>query len=181
MLSFGIPLHSDYEKDHNIIAGNPYAYKETMSGFYNLAMNSASIEVRVVINKLNYQRLSEISQYILKNLPFIEWVSYMGMERTGYADKHAHSIWIDPLDYSDNLIIACELLVMSGYNARIYNIPLCLLHHTGWQYAYQSISEWKKTFATSCRECIVREKCCGLFATSSAPFRGIHPIIQGQE
>ena len=177
ILSFGVPLHSDYEKDHNMIAGNKHAYEETMYGLYNLAMNGATIEIRIVINSKNYKRLPEISQFILKNLSFVCWVSFMGMERTGYADTCANSIWIEPESYIPYLIDACNILLMAGYDVRIYNIPLCLLPPNAHNLAYQSISEWKKIFLPICNDCIKKEGCCGHFSTSSKPFSGIKPIL----
>ena len=36
-LVVGIPLHSDYSGDHNVIAGSKMAYEDAMTGLYNLA------------------------------------------------------------------------------------------------------------------------------------------------
>ena len=177
MLSFGVPLHSDYENDHNTIAGNKNAFAETIYGLYNLAMNAAPIEIRIVINKKNYQRLPNISQFILKNLSFVSWVSFMGMERIGFAESRADSIWIEPVSYKSYLTDACDLLSMAGYDVRIYNIPLCLLPVKAYHYTYQSISEWKKYYLSDCKDCMMKENCCGLFSTSSKPYIGIKPIL----
>ncbi len=35
-ITVGVPLHSDYEKDHDMIAGIRGAYQETLYGLYNL-------------------------------------------------------------------------------------------------------------------------------------------------
>lgn len=177
MISFGIPLHSDYENDHNLIAGNNRAYQETLYGLYNLAMNSSAIELRIVINNMNYKRLPQISQFILKNLSFVSWISFIGMERIGNADTLDKHIWVEPKLYIPYLTEACQNLSMAGYDVRIYNIPLCLLPPTAHIFAFQSISEWKKYFLKECGPCLMREKCCGLFATSSKPFCGINPIL----
>jgi len=177
MISFGIPLHSDYERDHNIIAGNSNAFTETIYGLYNLAMNSAVIELRIVVNKMNYMRLSQISHYVHKNLSFVTWISFMGMERIGYADSMSDSIWIEPVSYISGLVESCDYLSMAGYDVRIYNIPLCLLPRTAHHYSCKSISEWKTFFLPQCQSCSMIEKCCGNFSTSSEPFHGIKPIL----
>ena len=87
----GVPLHSDYEKDHDIIAGSKGAYNETILGLYNLAMQGIAIELRIVMNKLNYMRLPQMASFIHKNLSFVTWTAFMGMERVGFADtKSTH-------------------------------------------------------------------------------------------
>ena len=53
----GVPLHSDYAGDHDRIAGCKGAYKETMLGLYNLGDEGIPVELRIVINKMNYRRL----------------------------------------------------------------------------------------------------------------------------
>ena len=53
----GVPLHSDYFRDHDIIAGAKGAFNETMLGLYNLADEGIPIELRVVVNKLNYPKI----------------------------------------------------------------------------------------------------------------------------
>ena len=65
-LFVGIPLHSDYYKDHDIIAGAKEAYNETMAGIFNLAAFGAAMELRIVINKLNYMRLPQMADLFIK-------------------------------------------------------------------------------------------------------------------
>ena len=42
------------------------------------------------------------------------------------------------------------------------------------QYAVQSISDWKTKYLDNCDACALKEKCCGLFATSKSVFMGLH-------
>lgn len=173
---FGIPLHSDNKYDHDKIAGSKGAFEETITGLYNLASKNACIELRIVMNLLNYKRLYSIGEFIHKNIPFVTWVAYMGMEYTGHAIKHANSIWIEPTDYQENLYKAVKDLDIWGYEVCIYNIPLCLLPKELYTFAQQSISDWKNEFQDCCQDCSLKEKCCGSFATSIKPYIGLHPI-----
>ena len=81
----GVPLHSDYAGDHDRIAGAKGAFNETMLGLYNLADEGITVELRIVINKMNYKRLSQMAEYIFKNLYFVAWTAWMAMEDIGYA------------------------------------------------------------------------------------------------
>ena len=113
-LFVGIPLHSDYYKDHDTIAGAREAYNETMAGIFNLAAFGASIELRIVINKLNYVRLPQMADFIHKNLSFVAWTAFMAMEHIGHAVSNERYIWIEPIDYDYQLEAA--VLPPGSYN-----------------------------------------------------------------
>ena len=174
----GVPLHSDYAGDHDKIAGAKGAYNETMLALYNLADEGIAIELRVVINKLNYMRLPQMAEFIFKNLYFVSWVALMGMEDTGYATSNANHVWVEPIEYIDHLCKAVEILEGWDIPATIFNIPLCLLPIDYHQYATQSISDWTTKYLNICDSCVLKEKCCGLFATSKKTYSGLKPYVQ---
>jgi len=165
-LMIGIPLHSDHVHDHNYIAGAAQAFNQTMSGIYNLARYGLDIEIRIVVNRLNYQRLPQLSNYIFRNLPFVRHVAFMGMEYTGLSIKNHRQIWIDPMEYQDQLEEAVMNLALWGMNVSVYNTPHCLLKPSLHEFSRQSISDWKESYSDECQKCAAREECCGLFATA---------------
>lgn len=173
----GIPLHSDYPGDHERIAGAVHSYGETLLGLYNLAMLGTEIELRVVINALNYKRLPQMAEFIFKNLPFVSWVAFMGMERTGFANSNHSSIWVEPKMYAPYLQKAVVILDDWKMDTAIYNLPFCLLPKSCWRFAKRSISDWKTKYAECCRGCVKREECCGLFGTSAQPYEGLKPML----
>ena len=173
----GIPLHSDNQLDHDSIAGADGAFTETLLGLYNLARWSFDIELRVVLTKMNYKRLPKIAHFIYRNLPFVKYVSLMGLEYTGFTVKNANQVWIDPLEMAEPLTTATLYLASSGLNVSIFNLTLCLLPKSIWPYARKSISDWKNSFLPFCEHCSVRRECCGLFSTSSKQSPNLHPII----
>ena len=175
-ITIGVPLHSDYENDHDYIAGAKGAYKDTMYGLYNLYNCGIDIELRIVINKQNYKRLPQISEFIFKNLPFVSWVAFMAMEDTGYCFKNRDLIWAEPHEYANELEKAVVNLSDWDVDVSIYNIPLCLLNDCIKPFAQQSISDWKTSFLTICESCLSKSQCCGLFATSRNVYHGLKPI-----
>lgn len=172
----GVPLHSDYSKDHDIISGAKGAFTETMLGLYNLADEGVPIELRIVINRLNYSRLKNMADYIFKNLSFVSWVALMGMEDTGLATSNANKVWVEPIDYITQLCEAVRFLAEWNIPVAIYNIPLCLLPEDYHQFASQSISDWKTKYLDICNDCSVKEYCCGLFSTSKKTYQGLKAI-----
>lgn len=172
----GVPLHSDYCGDHDFIAGSTGAFDHTVAGICNLAAAGAAVELRVVINRHNYRRLPDISRYIHRNLPFVSLTAFMAMERIGLAESDAAEIWAEPCDYSAELAAAVEYLHIWRHPVAIYNVPLCLLPAGVRRFACRSISDWKQCYIPACHGCSLRSECCGLFATSSQPFRNIRAI-----
>lgn len=172
----GIPLHSDYGKDHDMIAGAKGAYVETIRGLYNLAERDIEIELRIVLNKLNFMRLPQMADFIFKNLTFVGWVAFMSMERCGLAVKNNDKIWVEPKDLTIPLEKAVMTLSNRGIDAVIYNIPLCLLPNRLHSFAARSISDWKVKYLPQCENCAAKQFCCGTFSTSSKPYEGITPL-----
>jgi hypothetical protein len=128
------------------------------------------------MNKLNYKRLLPIAEFIHKNLSFVSWIAYMGMEYTGYAIKNSKTIWIEPKEYISYLLDAIKYLDEWRYDVCIYNIPLCLLPEGFHEFATKSISDWKNDYIDVCHECIKKNNCCGLFTTSIKPYEGLNTI-----
>ena len=174
-LYVGVELHSDYYKDHDLIAGSKGAYKETVKGIYNLTICGVPIELRIIMCSLNYKRFYNIAEFIHRNLPFVGWIAFMGMEHTGYAVKNYQKVWIEPIEYQEELYKAIKFLADWNYNVSIFNIPLCLLPKYLHDYARKSISDWKNAYLPVCEQCLLKDGCCGFFTTSRQAFKGIHP------
>jgi len=175
-LVVGVPFHSDFNKDHDTIAGCKNAFNETMIGLYNLGGAGVCIELRIVMNAMNCMRFVPMARFIHHNLPFVDWIAFMGMEYVGYAVKHSKIIWIEPQNYIPELCDAVKYLAEWNFDVSIYNIPLCLLPEQYRKFAVKSISDWKNKFLDFCEKCSVKANCCGLFSTSIMPYDGIRPI-----
>ncbi len=175
-LLFGIPLHSDFYADHDFISQVQGSFNETISGLYHLAQIGMPIELRIIVTKLNYSRLKKISKFIFMNLPFAQYISFMGIEYTGYMIKNQSLLWIDPFDYRNQLEEAVHELDQYGMNVSIFNVPHCLLKKSVFQFAYKSISDWKQCYLECCDSCFKKENCCGLFTTSKRQSAHISPI-----
>ena len=117
-----------------------------------------------------------MAEYIFKNLPFVSWTAFMGMERTGLSVRNAEKIWVEPMEYANMLRDAVKALDDWHMDVAIYNIPLCLLSRDCWPFAKQSISDWKTTFVECCNTCAVKELCCGHFGTSAKIYECVKPI-----
>lgn len=171
-----IPLHSDVPTLHDSITGVQGSFEKTSLGLVNLQRVGADIEIRIVANRLNYRRLSNMASCIGKNFPFVSHVAFMGLELHSKAAEHAREVWIDPPEYMEQLVLATYVLQCRGISVSIYNLPNCLVPESLWPLLSDSISFWKKTFLPSCEACLKKTVCPGLFATSKFQSPSIAPL-----
>ena len=165
-LMIGIPLYSDISSIHDFVVQADGAYDETIQGVLNLKRCNVRVELRVVIHKYTYERLPQLARFISRNLQFVDQVALMGLEATGFGKTNFNDLWIEPADYSSQLMGAVDEFIRSAVRVKVYNHQLCTLHPQVRPYAVQSISDWKREYLDVCGECDVRGECGGFFGTS---------------
>tara|TARA_Y100000813_G_scaffold161689_1_gene122216 strand:+ start:7372 stop:8508 length:1137 start_codon:yes stop_codon:yes gene_type:complete len=162
----GIPLYSDVEELHNYVVQDRNAFYETVQGIQNLERNNIAVEIRVVLHKVTITRIKQLSEFIWNNFPFVDHVAFMGLEYTGYTHHNYDKLKYDIKQYYDTLIYSVDFLHNMGLNISLYNLPLCVIPPTLWNFARKSISDWKKTNNKECLSCSLVNECSGVFATS---------------
>jgi len=174
----GIPLYGDNNTEHDRIMGLKGAFDHTIRGILNLASFNHQIEIRTVIQRLTFDKLLRISEFIYRNLTFVKHIAFMGLETIGRAKENVNSLWVDPKEVGPPLTEAIHYVVQRGMNPSIYNIPLCLLPSNLWRFARKSISEWKDSFGPVCFACAVQKECSGVFDSGIDLYRNfLQPII----
>jgi hypothetical protein len=78
----------------------------------------------VVLHAITAPRLKQTCEWFARNLPFVDHVALMGLENTGFALANQERLWIDPLDYADDLATGVQLLKSAGVPVSVYNLPL---------------------------------------------------------
>lgn len=165
-LMLGIPLYSDVSHIHDFVVQADGAFDETIRGILNLKRHLQKVEIRVVIHKKTYERLPQLAEFIGRNLQFIDHVALMGLEITGFTRANLNELWIDPIDYSEQLSEATRILNMYGVKVSIYNLQRCLLPRNQWKYTVKSISDWKNKYYKECDGCVEKNNCGGFFSSS---------------
>lgn len=163
---FGIPLYSDIAHIHDFVVQADGAFDETIRGILNLKTFSQKVEIRIVIHKQTFERLQHLAEFISRNLLFVDHVALMGLEITGFTRANLDELWIDPINYQDQLKAAVSILDAAGIRTSIYNLQLCLLPEELWPYSVKSISDWKNEYISECSACAVNDRCGGFFESS---------------
>jgi len=174
-----IPVYSDIAGKHEFVVQAPGSFDETIRGILNLARYGQRIEIRVVLHALTVERLPELATFIARNFPFVEHVALMGLEIMGFTKMNLDALWIDPIDYQQQLCEAVNTLAASRINVSIYNHQLCVLDRSLWPFAVKSISDWKNEYIDACDGCAARDLCGGFFSSGTNKYsRAIKPITE---
>jgi His-Xaa-Ser system radical SAM maturase HxsC len=164
-VAWAVPLYSDLSHIHDYVVQADNAYVDTLNGIYNLGEYGHKIEIRLVLHKQTVPRLKNYVEFVYRNLPFVNHVALMGLEPMGYAKINYNDVWIDPADYAEELTESAFYLADRGVPVSIYNVPLCVLPKSAWPLARQSISDWKNIYEDECKNCSMKNECCGFFAS----------------
>jgi len=140
-LMVGVPLNADTPALHDFIVQAQGAFDDTIRGVMNLKRCAVKVELRIILQRANAERIGAIASFIRRNLAFCDHIAFMALEMHGLALAHRADVWIDPSSYKDQLSDAVCDLAQAGCYVSIYNVPLCLLDERAWQYARKSISD----------------------------------------
>jgi His-Xaa-Ser system radical SAM maturase HxsC len=162
----GIPVYSDVSTIHDYVVQSDGAFDETIRGILNLKHYGQKVEIRVVVHRQTYARLPQLAEFLARNLTFVDHIALMGLEITGFTRANLESLWIDPVDYQQELYRAVSFLADSRMNVSIYNHQLCVLDERLWPFARKSISDWKNEYMPECLGCREKENCGGFFASA---------------
>lgn len=169
-LMFGIPIYSDQPDRHDYVVQADGAFDETIRGIMNLKRRNLRVEIRVVIHKQTYERLPQLARFIARNLTFVDQVVFMGLEMTGFTRANLEQLWIDPIEYQPQLLEAVQFLADSRIHTSVYNHQLCITDRALWDYARQSISDWKNEYMPECEGCNMMASCGGFFSSAKLKY-----------
>lgn len=173
----GIPLYGAVDHLHDYVVQARGAFDETVLGILRMKDAGQKVELRIVLHRITAARLVETCEWLGRNMPFVDHIALMGMEHTGFALANEEELWIDPVDFADDLATGVQLLASSGVPVSIYNLPLCVLAPASRQYAVRSISDWKNAYQPECVSCSERDRCSGFFSSGRLRrSRGIRPL-----
>lgn len=178
-LMAGIPIYAAVDQVHDYVVQSPGAFDETVLGVLRLKELGQRVEIRIVLHQITAPRIVETARWIARNLPFVNHVALMGLENTGFAIANHDQLWIDPIDYKNELALAVDILDAARVNVSIYNLPFCVLHRSAWPFAVQSISDWKNAYLPVCDGCQAKSRCAGFFSSGRPRnSRAIEPIAR---
>ncbi len=176
----GIPIHGPNAEIHDAISQSPGSFIQTTSGIHNLlATHKMSVEIRIVINKINAPYLSSIAQLIADRFPGVDSVKLMGMEMLGNAIVNSEEVWIPYEEAFVHMKPAIDYFVEKAIDVAIYNFPLCFIDRLYWNLCANSITDYKIKYLEECDNCCEKKACGGIFSGTDKYLNGkVKPILR---
>ena len=162
----GIPLHGYDNETHDFITRSPGGFRQTKEGIRNLLRNRLSVELRLVVSKLNCKYITKIAELIVNQFPGTSRVEIMGLEMMGNALKNKDNVWLSYPDAFNASRDAIDLLSKNGISVGLYNFPLCSMPAKYHFIAKRSITGYKVCFPSGCDRCTLQDACGGFFNSS---------------
>lgn len=174
----GVPIYGDSSEIHDAITNTKGSFQQTVTGVKNLLEMNVNIELRIVVSKLNYKNLIELSKFIVANFHKVLRVNIMALEMLGNAIVNKENVWIGFEEIKDIIKQTAVNLIRNGIEVYLYNFPLCFVDESLWSIALKSISDYKVRYFNECKVCVAKDKCGGFF-NSTINLKGlkVKPIL----
>ena len=160
----GIPIHGSNSAIHDKITQAEGSFEQTVCGVKNLLSKGITVELRIVVSKLNINDMYNIAELVVDEMSSVDHVSIMAMEMTGSAHRNRDKVWIPYGVAFRGIIRAIQLLINNGINVKLYNFPLCTVSKEYWPLCEKSISVEKIKYGEECTKCRYKDACGGIFA-----------------
>ena len=159
-----IPIHASNAELHDYITQTKGSFSQTILGIKRLLRYGIRIEVRIVISKMNCDDINNLADFIIREIPQVEYVSVIAMEMTGNAFKNKERLWISYKEAFSYASGAIKNLINRGIDVKLYNFPLCTVDPSYWMICEKSISPYKVRFSETCEGCNYKQSCGGVFS-----------------
>lgn len=159
----GIPIYSDVSTIHDYVVQSDGAFDETIRGILNLKRHGQKVEIRVVVHRQTYSRLPQLAEFLARNLTFVDHIALMGLEITGFTRANLDSLWIDPLDYQQELYRASAFWRTVGCMSQSI-ITNCAFWTSAYGHSLGSPSAIGKTSTCQNAKAVGKRKIAGAFS-----------------
>ncbi|SNU06183.1 His-Xaa-Ser system radical SAM maturase HxsC [Lachnospiraceae bacterium] len=162
-ITVAIPLHASNKVRHDSITRAIGSFDQTCKAISNLINNDISVEIRIVVSRLNIDEIDPLVTKICKEFSKVNVVNFIGLEMLGSARHYMEDVWISYKDSFKFLEEPIERLIYHGIDTGIYNYPLCCVPRKYWPLCAHSITESKIRYLDKCEKCIKKDSCGGMF------------------
>jgi len=153
-------------KTHDSITRTPDSFVQQINGINNIINKKIKIELRVIVNKLNYQFLDKISHFLLSNFDKNDFLNivFVNMKIQGKAHSNWKTVSYKVTDVIPQITKAVLLLEEANFNVLLFHFPHCVLPKFLWKNTKGITSEENEiVFMDGCEKCLKRQECCGIW------------------
>jgi len=161
---FVIPIHGFDEKTHDEVTRAKGSFSQTIAGLKNITQMrriGQEVEIRIIITKLNYDKIGKILDFIHKEIPQADRSVIIFQEYEGQAIKNFENVKISYSDFEQKFK-DLEPYLKRGTEIKLYHFPLCVVPYEFWPYLWRTLRADEVTFLSQCKKCKVKEFCLGV-------------------
>ncbi len=157
----GVALYGHTQEIQEAVTRSKNSFKQTVQGIKNLLSFGIPTEVRTIINRINYQHMEELANFIVKEFQGIDRMIFINMKITGNAYRNRDKVLVKYTELVPYVERAVKVLIENNINTRLYHFPLCTIPKHLWNLAKGiTKSETNElTFVEECEKCELRNEC----------------------
>ncbi|MEM4367978.1 MAG: radical SAM protein [Candidatus Anstonellales archaeon] len=177
-----VALYGHNEEIHESITRSKGSFLQTTNGIRNLLSFGIPVEVRTIINKINYKYMENFAKFVAEEFPTANRVVFVNMKVTGNALKNRDQVLVKISEVVPYVEKAVKILQDKKIETRLFHFPLCVIPENLWNLAKgitkREIEEL--TFVEECEKCLMQEECPRIWKSyvevvGCEEFRAINP------
>ncbi len=153
---------------HDAITKTPGSFERKISGIKNLIRNRVTIELRIMLHKMNSEYFENMASFIISNFrpsDFCKTV-IMSPKLTASAKRNASSVMQRLASIAPRLTDPVQKLVSYGFRVELFHFPHCVISRSIWPYSKgMTAEEGEAVFLDSCELCRKKEVCSGIWGS----------------
>lgn len=163
----GVTLYGPNREVHEAITRSKSSFKQTKEGINNLLRYDLPVEIRTIINRLNYKHLPELADFVQESYQGVDRFVFVNMKITGNAYKNRDAVLVKYKEVVPQVKRALNRFKNWEGEIRLYHFPLCIIPKSWWPLAKGVTKEETRelAFADQCDECAVKEECPRIWKT----------------
>ncbi len=156
----GIALYSHKASVHDEIAQAKGSWHEAVQGIKNLLKYGFNVELRILVERLNYLEMEDFARFIVENFNGLERVVFINLKYTGNAFINRKRIFVRYSKAAPFVQKAADILLENGFEVKLFHFPLCIIDKKYWPLAEGTTKqESELTLLEKCEFCVVKDRC----------------------
>jgi len=159
-----VSLHGHRAKVHDRITQAPNSFIQTFKGLKNILRFRGSLhilELRVIINRINYKFLEEITDLVQNEFPGINRLVYVFLEIEGVASDNIKELKITYVQLRPYIEKVYNKL-RNFQDVRFYHFPFCTLPDKLYPFIWRTLPHDEVSFLAVCKKCVLKKECVGI-------------------
>ncbi len=156
----GVALYGCNSKIHDTITRLKGSFKETKQGIKNLLKNNIKVELRIIVNKINYKDIPQFPEFIVKEFKGITRVVFINMKYTGNAFINRKKMFVKISESNLYVEKAIDILTKNNIDVKLFHFPPCTIKKKYWDLAEGITKQTSELmFVKGCENCVMKEEC----------------------